>query len=250
MDIQGLTAIVTGATGRLGGAIAAGLAARGSVCVCHYHRNAEAAAALVERIAAGGGRALSVQADLSDLADIERIFETAKAFGTPRILINSASVFERRPLAELDAVSAQHTFAVNLTAPVLASRHFVEYLKNAGIYPAQTGLPIAKIINLTDAAAKKPWAEYAAYCASKAGLAGLTVALAKELAPAITVNAIAPGIVTWPEPISRDEEKKQLARIPAGRFGRPEEIVRSVLFLLDNDYITGQTLAVDGGRTI
>jgi len=250
MDIKGLTAIVTGASGRLGSAIAAGLAARGVVCLCHYHRNGQTAAALVERIASGGGCALAVQADLSNPTDIETLFETAKTLGTPRILINSASLFERKPLMELDAVAIQRTLAVNLTAPMLMCRYFTQAVKTAGLTDSQTGLPVAKIINLTDAAAKKPWAEYAAYCASKAGLVGLTVALAKELAPAITVNAIAPGIVTATEPMSQHEEKKQLARIPAGRFGRPEEIVRSILFLLDNDYITGQTLAVDGGRTI
>ena len=250
MDIQGLTAIVTGASGRLGSAIAAGLAARGVICVCHYHRNVSAASELVERIAAPGGRAVAVQADLSDPSDIQRLFETASTLGTPRILVNSASVFERKPLTELDAAALQRTLAINLAAPILTSRCFAQAIQKAGLDIQKTGLPIAKIINLTDAAAKKPWAEYAAYCAAKAGLAGLTVALAKELAPAITVNAIAPGIITWPEPMSQDDQKKQLSRIPVGRFGRPEEIVRALLFLLENDYITGHTLAVDGGRTI
>lgn len=220
------------------------------MCVCHYHRNAEAAAALVGQIVSTGGKAIAVQADLGGQDDIERLFDAAKIFGTPRILIHSASVFERRPLAELDAATLQRTLALNLSAPILISRYFAMHLENAGLEYKKTSLPIAKIITMTDAAAKKPWAQYAAYCASKAGLAGLTVALAKELAPGITVNAIAPGIIAGPEPTDPNEEKKQLARIPVGRFGRPKEIVKSILFLLDNDYITGQTLAVDGGRTI
>jgi NAD(P)-dependent dehydrogenase (short-subunit alcohol dehydrogenase family) len=181
-------------------------------------------------------------------ADIERLFTTAGKFGKARVLINSASLFERRPLGALTATDVQKTLSVNLTAPMLTSRYFVELLKADGLECRTAVEPFAKIINLADVAATKPWAEYAAYCASKAGLVGLTTALAKELAPGITVNAVAPGIVTWPEPMTAVEEQKQIARIPAGRFGRPAEIVKSIVFLLENDYISGQTLCVDGGR--
>ncbi len=250
MQIQGFTAIITGSTGRLGQAIALGLAAQGMDCICHYYQQEEAARSVAAQITAMGRRAATVQADLECEADMEQLFEQAAAFGKARVLVNSAAVFERCPLDELTGEEVQRTLGINLAAPVLASRSFVQVLEAEGLNYQTAEEPFAKIVNLADVAAMKPWAEYAAYCASKAGLIGLTKALAKELAPGILVNAIAPGIVTWPEPIPPDEENKQLARIPAGRFGQPDEIVRSILFLLENDYITGQTLCVDGGRSI
>jgi NAD(P)-dependent dehydrogenase (short-subunit alcohol dehydrogenase family) len=250
MEIQGLTAIITGSTGRLGRAIAMGLAARGMDCICHYHRDAAAAQAIAGEIAAMGRRAAAVQADVGCEADIKRMFEQAAAFGGGRVLVNSAAVFERCPLGELTADTAGRMLGVNLAGPMLTSRYFVEILEVDKLDWRHAVLPVAKIVNLADVAAMKPWAEYAAYCASKAGLVGLTKALAKELAPGILVNAVAPGIVTRPEETTEDEERKQLSRIPAGRFGRAEDIVRSILFLLENDYITGQLLAVDGGRSI
>ena len=250
MEIQGLTAVITGATGRLGEAIVLGLAEQGMDCVCHYHRNSQKAKTLVDQITAMGRRAVAVQADLSRQEEVERLFQTAKAFGRVRVLVNSAAVFARQPLAELTDKILQQTLSVNVAAPMLTSRFFVDLLRAEGLDSTTIGEPFAKIINLVDVAGLKPWAEYAAYCASKAGLIGLTKALAKELAPGITINAVAPGIIAASEPMNPDEERKQLARIPAGRFGQPEEVVRAIVFLLENDYISGQVLAVDGGRTI
>ena len=95
-----------------------------------------------------------------------------------------------------------------------------------------------------------PWANYVLYCSSKAGLIGATKALAKEFAPAICVNAVAPGIVTWPEDFDEEKRKKQISMIPLKRFAKAEEIAQAVVSLLKNDYITGQVLCVDGGRSI
>ena len=245
-----MTAVITGATGHLGRAIALGLAARGMDCVCHYHRDERAAEAVVEKIAALGRRAAAMPADLGSEEEIERLFERVEAFGGARVLVNSAAVFERCRLEDLTAERVQRLLGVNLTGLLLTSRNFVELLEAERVHWRKAVEPAAKIVNLTDVAAMKPWAEYAAYCASKAGVIGLTKALAKELAPGITVNAIAPGIVAGPEPMDSDEERRQLARIPAGRFGQAEEIVRTVIFLLENDYITGQVVCVDGGRSI
>lgn len=250
MNFAGCTAVVTGASGHLGRAIATDLAARGMDCVCHYHQHAAAAEAVIEQIAATGRRAVAVQGDLAVEDDIARLFEAAAGLGKVRVLINSAAIFERRPLATLTAENIHQTLAVNLAAPMLTSRCFVRALASERLDCRSAKSPFAKIVNVTDVAAIKPWAEYAAYCAAKAGLIGLTKALAKELAPGLTVNAVAPGIVTWPESRTAQQEQSQLARIPAGRFGRTEDITQSIAFLLDNDYITGQTLAVDGGRSI
>jgi NAD(P)-dependent dehydrogenase (short-subunit alcohol dehydrogenase family) len=250
MEIQDLTAVITGSTGRLGEAIALGLAERGMDCVCHYRVNSQKAQTLVEKIAALGQRAVAVQADLTCEKDIERLFQTAGSLGKVRVLVNSAAVFERQPLAGLTAEIIRQTLSVNLAAPMLTGRFFTELLEAEGLKHKMDSEPFAKIINLVDVAGQKPWAEYAAYCASKAGLIGLTKALAKELAPGITVNAVAPGIIAASAYLDADEEKKQLTRIPAGRFGQPEEVVRAIVFLLKNDYISGQVLAIDGGRSI
>ena len=249
MQIQGFTAIVTGSTGRLGQAIALGLAAQGMDCICHYYQQEEAARSVAAQITAMGRRAATVQADLECEADMERFFEQAAAFGKARVLVNSASVFERCPLDELTGEEVQRTLGINLAAPVLASRSFVQVLEAEGLNYQTAEEPFAKIVNLADVAAMKPWAEYAAYCASKAGLIGLTKAAAQRTGTGDIGQCHCPGIVTAGTD-TPDEENKQLARIPAGRFGQPDEIVRSILFLLENDYITGQTLCVDGGRSI
>ena len=174
MDLTGLTAVITGASGRLGRAIAAGLAAGGMDCVCHYHHNRAAAEALAVQIQATGRRAAAVQADLAQAQAIERLFDAAGAFGRVRVLVNSAAVFERRPLECLTAEAIGSMLAVNLAAPMLTSRCFARLLRADVLDWRKAAAPFAKIINLTDVAAIKPWAEYGAYCASKAGVAGLT----------------------------------------------------------------------------
>ena len=103
---------------------------------------------------------------------------------------------------------------------------------------------------MLDVGAVRPWGEYAVYCSSKAGLLGATKALAKELAPAVCVNAIAPGVTTWPEDYSQAEKDRQLSFIPMRRIGGTNEITSAIIFLLESDYITGQVLCVDGGRSI
>ena len=137
---------------------------------------------------------------------------------------------------------------VNLAAPMNLCNAFAAYLKHKDVL--EQNETSAAIINLVDVAAIKPWGEYGPYCASRTGMIGLTKSLAKELAPAVTVNAIAPGIVTWPGKMDSSEEQKQLKLIPAARFGEPKEITRTIEFLLNNDYITGQVVCVDGGRSI
>ena len=167
--------------------------------------------------------------------------------GPIRILINSAAVFTRQPLDEITPEKARQTFDMNLTAPILTAQHFARIIKND---VPQTDTPVAKIINIADVGGIRPWAKYTLYCASKAGLISVTKSLAKELAPAICVNAIAPGLATWPENFSEQAKQRQLQRIPMGRIADPEDISNAIVFLLKNDYITGQTLNVDGGRCI
>jgi len=247
MELKGTTAIITGSSGRLGGAIAFALAKAGCNCICHYNRNKQAAEEIVEQIEALGANALAVGADLTEPSQIEELFEKAARFGTAQVLVNSASVFSRQPLQEVSSEEAQRVLNLNLVASILTSRVFARQI-NAEF--GVTDKIVGKIINISDVGGIRPWAEYVLYCSSKAGLIGGTKALAKELAPAICVNSVAVGVVSWPSDFDQSEKKRQLSFIPAGRTGKMSEVAEAIIFLLKNDYITGQTLNIDGGRCI
>jgi NAD(P)-dependent dehydrogenase (short-subunit alcohol dehydrogenase family) len=247
MKLKGKTAIITGSTGALGSALAIALAKAGCNCICHYNSNQDKARQLVHNIESMSQQAISIKADLTDPQQINALFCESGRLAPPQILINSASVFERTPLHEINFGQARHILELNLTACIMTARAFANITAKSS---TDTDAPAGKIINLCDVAASKPWAEYSLYCASKAGLVGATKALAKELAPDILVNALSPGIATWPEQMTPEEEKRQLSFIPMRRFAEIEEIAAAMIFLLENDYITGQTLNVCGGRSI
>lgn len=248
MEIEGLTAVITGSSGRLGGAIALALAEAGCNCVCHYHTNRKRAEELVRQITDMGREAIAVGADLTKTDGIEKLFAEVAAIGPVRILVNSMSVFQRQPLAGVTFDNARDVMDVNLIGPILVCAEFARMVLSQ--QNPESANPAGKIINLVDVGGIRPWAEYAVYCASKAGLIAATKSMAKELAPAVCVNAIAPGVITWPKGIGEDDKRRQLAHIPAGRTGYTTEITSAIIFLLENDYITGQVLNVDGGRCI
>lgn len=247
MKLKGTNVIITGSTGRVGSQIAMTLAENGCNCICHYNKNRQKAEQLVQQIEDKGRKAVSVGADLTEPEQIENLFSRADKFGVPRILINSAAVFVRQPLDRVTFEQAQKVLNVNLIAPILASRAFAEIIR--GEFASEEAV-VGKIINVSDVGGIRPWGEYVLYCSSKAGLIGATKALAKELAPRITVNSVAPGMVTWPDDFDESKRKDQLKLIPAGRIGEPKEVADVIIFLLENDYITGQVLNVDGGRCI
>ncbi len=243
MDTNGTTALITGATGRLGSAIATALAGAGCDCICHYHSNEAYADQLVKKLDALGHNAIAVRADLTDPTELPLLFETD--LGQPRILINSAAVFSKQPLSEVTFENAIGILSMNLTAPIMLSKLFA-----ANLPKPNEGEVVGKIINITDVGAQRPWANYTVYCASKAGLTAATKSIAKELAPNICVNAIAPGIITWPKDFPDDQKPRQVNFVPLKRPGTPEEVTSAILFLIDNDYTTGQTINIDGGRSI
>ena len=247
MEIESKTAVVTGSSRCVGAAVAVALAREGCRCVCHYHHNRAGAMEVVEKIAAEGGQAIAVRADLTCHEEIVRLFEVCREFGLPEILVNSAAIFERSSISEINFENARRMLDTNLVAPILVSGAFAEAAK--GI-KASGNLPVAKIVNLVDIGGIRPWADYTLYCASKAGLIAAGKSLAKELAPKICVNAVAPGIVSWPDGGDMDQYNRQVSMIPAGRTGTPEDIASAVIFLVKNDYITGQVINVDGGRCI
>ena len=183
----------------------------------------------------------------------------AGEFTALRLLINSAAVFDARKLNEVDPCYIRETFEINTSAPLLMSKYFIEYLRQEGAInneqvntEAGQGV-IAKIVNIADVGGMRPWSDYSVYCASKAAVISITQSLAKELAPQVCVNAVSPGVVDGGEEKKVEHEQwrlRQLAMIPEGRFARPGEVSAAVMFLIENDYLTGQVINVDGGRCI
>ncbi|MBW8002060.1 MAG: SDR family oxidoreductase [Planctomycetes bacterium] len=248
MEISRLTAIITGSTGLLGSEIALALANAGCDCICHYNKNKEKAQQLVEKIQKLSVKAIPVQADLTDPDAVKTLFDTASTIGVPRILINSAALFSKEPLQNVTLEKARSVLDLDLIAPILLSKEFAKIIDDNFAGSEDT---VAKIINISDVGGIKPWANYVVYCSAKAGLIGATKALAKELAPRILVNSIAPGIVVDFQPnLNDDQKKRQLDFIPMARIGKTKELTNALIFLLQNDYITGQVLNVDGGRCI
>ena len=247
MELKGTTAVITGSSGHLGGQIALSLGAVGCNCLCHYHGHKEKAVEAAGLIEAMGVEAMAVGADLRDSDKIEEMFAKAAGLGTPRILINSAAVFSRQPLEDVSFENAQKVLGINLTAPILVSKVFANIVKEQLAEGTSTS---AKIINISDVGGIRGWAEYVVYCSSKAGLIGATKAMARELAPKMCVNSVAVGLASWPEGFDEKEKERQLSMIPMKRIAEAKEITESILFLLRNDYITGQVLNVDGGRVM
>lgn len=247
MELKSATAIITGSSGKLGPVIAENLAMAGCNCICHYYRNRQNAEELVSLLKDIGVKAAAIPADLTNPDDLEKMLDKASAFGTPSILINAAALFSKQPIEKVSFEDAAKITALNQLAPIMASKYFAAQIRAAS--KSKKGV-VGKIINIADIGGIRPWADYSVYCASKAGLIGATKALAKELAPRICVNAVAPGIITRDE-ISGDRDvNRQLSFIPLDRFGSPKEVAETVIFLITNDYITGQVLNVDGGRCI
>jgi NAD(P)-dependent dehydrogenase (short-subunit alcohol dehydrogenase family) len=246
MELAGKSAIVTGSTGSLGSELMMALARAGCNCVCHYHKNKKKAEQLVGDIKSMSRQAVAIKADLTEPQQIDALFDEASRYAPLQILINSASVFERTPLEEISVGQARRVLDLNLTACLLTAKAFAQKIPKVS---KAKDTPAGKIINICDVAAIKPWAQYSLYCASKAGLIGATKALAKELAPNILVNALAPGIAAWPTETD-EEEKRQLSFIPMRRFAETREIAAAMIFLLENDYVTGQVLNICGGRGI
>ncbi len=247
MELTGKTAVITGSSGRLGGAIALALGEGGCNCVCHYSSDRRKAKELVEQIKGLGVKAAAVGADLSEAGQIESLFEKAAEFGGPQVLINSAAVFTKVALSEVTIEEARRVLDVNLTTAILTSQAFA---KRIGDKSGNSEAIVGKIINISDVAGIRPWANYILYSSSKAGLIGATKALAKELAPRICVNSVAPGLVTWPEDFSDEQKERQIKLIPLRRIAETKDVTAAIVFLLENDYITGQVLNVDGGRCI
>ena len=244
--LAGKVAVVTGASKGIGASIAKHLAAEGAAVVANYATSREGADRIVAEIAAGGGKALAVQANVARKADIERLFaETKMAFGRLDVLVNNAGVYEFAPLAEATEDSYRRLFDVNVLGVILASREALKYFDAAG----------GSIINISSVVSTLAPPNSVVYSATKGAVDTLTRVLAKELGPRkIRVNAINPGMVETEgfhtAGIAGSEMRKQVeAQTPLGRIGQPRDIGAAALFLAssDSEWITGETLIVSGG---
>jgi pteridine reductase len=240
MELHGKTAIVTGSAVRLGKAIALALANAGAQLVIHYHSSLGPAREVVEQIAGLGSIAIAVQADLSQTSQAQHLVQRAIAeYGHIDILVNSASIFEPGNWDQTTPAQWDRHFAINLKSPFFLTQAFARQVK-----PQQT----AHVVNIADWRALHPGTDHIAYTLTKAALVTMTESLAQGLAPNIQVNAIAPGMILPPPGAGPDFFEQHAAEIPAQRPGSPAEIVKTLLYLLDADFVTGELIYVTGGE--
>jgi pteridine reductase len=240
-------ALVTGGAVRVGQAISIALAAAGWRVWVHHHSSSAAAAELARTL--GAACVGTPRFDLADEAARNSLVATitdptGPAAGRLDLLVNNAATFERGDLTARSDADLRRVLEVNLVAPISLAR---------GLAPALTAAG-GSIVNIIDVAGYQPWRGYLDHCTAKAGLGMATRALAGELAPAVRVNGVAPGTVAWPEGDPRFADGSPvraavLRAIPLQRIGSPSDIARTVVFLAESPFITGQTIAVDGGRT-
>jgi len=243
MELKDRTALVTGSALRVGREICRQLALRGANIVVNYRSSAGPAANLVAELSSLGVGALAVQADVSVGADVERLSAEARAaLGRVDILVNNASIFPRTPIATLTEQDWDDSIAVNLKGPFLCCLEFGRRMQTAGE---------GAIVNIADWAVFRPYSDYLPYLTAKGGIVTMTKAFARELAPAVRVNAIAPGPITPPLDMSTEEIEESRTGTLVGHWGQPADIASAVVFLIEgSDFITGAVLPVDGGRLI
>jgi pteridine reductase len=239
---RGRVALVTGGAVRVGKALSLGLAREGARVVVHFNRSGEPAREVVEQVRQGGGEAVAVGGDLSRMDELERVAgEAEEAFGGIDILVNNASIFPDERLLEVDEALWEQTLAINLRAPFFLTRKLAPAMRERG-----SGV----IVNLADLAGLQAWAGYAVHGISKAGLIHFTRVAARSLGPEVRVNAIAPGTVLPPEEMSDEEIERLARRTPLRRIGSPDDVLAALLYLIRSDFVTGEILAVDGGRLV
>ncbi|WP_434044466.1 MULTISPECIES: SDR family oxidoreductase [Sorangium] len=240
--LTGRVALVTGAGTRLGAATARLLAAAGADLAVHYATSRAGADAIVGEARSLGRRAVALQADLQDRAALAGLARAALDWSSGRLdlLVHNAANFDRVPPAELSADAWDRAMALNATAP---------YLLTLELAPALRACR-GSVVAIVCLSAERPWRNYIPYSVSKAALAHLVRGLAVGLAPDVRVNGIAPGTVLPPSSYDEATLARLRERIPLQRLGEAEDVARAVVFLAENDFITGQILAIDGGASV
>ncbi len=235
------TALVTGGAHRIGAQICRTLHDNNFNVIIHYKNSASAAQDLATELNnKRKNSASTIQADLSDIKSIEKL---CSAINSLDVLINNASVFYPTPISEINQDSYQQIMNTNLMAPLFLSTTLAEKMSdNNGC-----------IVNIIDIHSQRPLKNYTIYNISKAAIAMMTKTLAKELAPKLRVCGVSPGSILWPEnaaEIDQNKKNKMLNKIALKKQGSSKDIAQTVLFLINSNYITGQIISVDGGRTL
>jgi 3-oxoacyl-[acyl-carrier protein] reductase/pteridine reductase len=240
-SFDGRVALVTGASKRIGRSVALRLAAEGADVVVNYRTSKAEAEEVVTQIAATGRRALAVQADVAKRSDVLEMFATVeREFARLDILVNNAGVFFPSKFEELTEEQWDGILGANLKSQFLCSQAAAPMLRRSGR---------GRIVNFASLGGLLAWPAYTHYCVSKAGVIMLTRCLARALAPEITVNAVAPGTISFPSD-APEIAADFIRRAPLHRTGAPEDIDDAVVFLASSSFITGQILVVDGGRAL
>jgi pteridine reductase len=231
-------ALVTGGAKRVGRAVVERLAQAGYAVAFTYHTSEDEADELAKKI---DGAAIC--ADLTDPEEsVEHIRNSLSTFTDHvDVLVNNASLYRPMTLADTTLAESRQLMAIHYETPLLLTKSLAKMLRESR----------GHVINMVDVLAERPWPQYMAYCASKAALVNLTLSLARELAPEVTVNGIAPGVVEWPPGYPQAEKEKYLSRVPLARPGTPGDVAELVHFLVTTGtYITGQIIRLDGGRAL
>jgi len=237
--LEGQVALITGAAKRIGRSIALRLAAEGADIIVHYHTSQPEAASLVDEIKSAGRRAIAIEADVSKRAEVEKMFAAAqREFPRLDILVNNAGIFFPARFEDLTDEQWDRVLNANLKSQFLCAQAAAPIMKRQGR---------GRIINLSSLGGLLAWPAYTHYCVSKAGVIMLTRCLAAALAPEITVNSVAPGTIQFP---GEPPDENYISRAPLHRTGTGDDIAGAVLYLATADFVTGQILAVDGGRAI
>jgi len=243
--VQGKVVLVTGGAKRVGAAICRRLHAAGANIMLHYRASAGEARLLQAELNHQRKESVAlIQADLLDLGKLPSLIDqTVQIFGRLDALVNNAATFYQTPVGEISNEDWESLIGADLRAPLFIAQAAAPALKKTQ----------GAIVNITDIHAERPLKNYVLYSVAKAGLVGLTRSLARELAPEVRVNAVAPGPILWPDDETFDELSRQriISHTPLRREGTPEDIAKAVYFLLvEATYVTGETINVDGGRHI
>ena len=234
-------AIVTGGAHRLGKAFALSLARMGYSIALHYRGSTDEAEHTVKEIRSLGVDCIPIRADLTVPEKIDFLFSLVDEFKSPlKVLVNAAAIMPVGNPYELELQDWDSALDLNLRAPFLLAQEAAKRMTEGG------GL----IVNITDIGAQKAWSRYPSYTVSKAALESLTKLLARAFAPGIRVNAIAPGLVLQSDVVTEEQWDKLVNRLPLKRAATPDEIIFALEFLIKNEYITGQTIVVDGGYSL
>jgi pteridine reductase len=243
--VQGKVVLITGGAKRVGAAICRRLHGAGANLMLHYRASAGEARLLQAELNHQRKDSVAlIQADLLDLGKVPSLIDqTVQSFGRLDALINNAASFYQTPIGEITLEDWENLIGADLRAPLFIAQAAAPALKKS----------LGAIVNITDIHAERPLKNYVLYSIAKAGLVGLTRSLARELAPEVRVNAVAPGPILWPDDDAFDELSRQriISHTPLKREGTPEDIAKAVHFLLtEATYVTGETINVDGGRHV